>query len=216
MKKIFTYLFPQTIYTTSSTYNNRISVKEFRHIRSLYVEGIQQTGPYVTEIFDEAFLHFNIASFPINHALILGVGGGYIFHKLGSLFPAVTIHGVDIDQEMISIGKRFFGLEPMKNVTYDVQDAEHFVETHAKNKRKYDFIFIDLYIGDDVPDFFTKKSFFNNVRSLLSTRGIVLLNYQGAPNYRSKQKKLLELLSSVFTSVRQVHIQRNLFLLIKK
>jgi len=211
---IFSYIFPQTILNTSSKYNHDIRVIKRNGKNELIVNGIQQTGPYDTNIFDSAFRKFNIASFQPKKLLVLGVGGGYVIGKLHRLFSEVKIDAVDIDETIIDIAKTYFKLDSLQNIAYVAQDARIFVQKQFKHKNLYDGIIIDLYIGDDIPDFFSDEHFFLGIRSLLSKDGFVLINYQGTSSYVQKRVVLTLLLQKIFPSEEHLTIKRNFFFLL--
>jgi spermidine synthase len=61
-----------------------------------------------------------------------------------------------------------------KGVEELLGDAEAFM---ARNERKYDLVFVDLFAGRDVPDFVTTGVFLRQCRAGLSPGGHLALNY---------------------------------------
>lgn len=114
--------------------------------------------------------------------LVLGVAGGTVIHLLHSYYPKAVIIGVDIDQTMIDVGKKYFGLDQIENVSYICQDAEMFIAM----KKKFDIIIVDLFIGTHVPELVRKESFLKNLKTSLTNQGVVIINYLREFEYGEK------------------------------
>ena len=208
------YFFPQTIFQTSSSFNHDIRVIERNGRNELVVNDIQQTGPYVRRVFLDGLTTFNVSSLPnVKNILLLGVGGGFMISQLHSMFPDAHIDALDIDPTIIDIAQRFFSLPSTQKVEYIVADAQQFVQ---QKDRSYDFIFIDLYIGDDLPAFLDDAAFYRSILHLLTAEGRVLINYQGTSRYEENRKKLLSLLPTIFSKERHVQILQNCLIYLQK
>ncbi len=141
--------------------------------------------------------------------LVLGVAGGTVIQMLHSYYPQASIVGVDIDQTMIDVGKKYFGLDQIENVSFVCQDAEKFV---AK-KKKFDLIIVDLYIGTHVPELVRKVSFLKNLKASLTNQGVVVINYLREFEYEEKSKSLKETLVKLFPRVQEKDVHSNRFFL---
>src|SRR3990170_5760994 len=128
------YIIPQTIARFSTKYNEDIRVVEESGKPKLLVDGSRQSGGYVEWLWKKAFAAFKLGSGLkgpqglIPTILVLGVGGGTVIHLLHKRYPDAHITAVDIDPKMIEIGKRFFALGTIPNLSLVVADAEKFIK----------------------------------------------------------------------------------------
>lgn len=143
-----------------------MKVKSFFGQKSVWIGGFQQSGPLVEKLWSEALASFWPES-RISKILILGLGCGSVLKPLLKKFPNCQITGVEIDKEMIDIGKKYFNLEKYTNLKIVCDDAKNFCE---KTKEKYDLILVDMYKGN-VPE--KSKVYLKN----LNKNGIVLTNH---------------------------------------
>jgi spermidine synthase len=208
--KLFSFLFPKVLYRTSSQYNKEIKVISVDGKNQLLVNGIQQTGPYDESIFTEALSIFGVTDRPnISSILLLGLGGGFVAKKLHQHYPSAAIICVDIDPTMETIAKKYFGLQDIPQIHYVVADAQKFVQTVTKDT--YDVIVIDLFIGDDIPQFVDSHEFLNSIRNMIRKDGLLLINYQSYKKYAVRRAKLNKFLSLLFPSVIIQNIRNNCF-----
>ncbi len=209
------YIFTQTILQTSSKYNREIRVNEERGKLKLLVNGSRQSGEYIEKLWKEAFKAFGL---PQSHLqgdplqiLVLGVGGGTVIQMLNAYYPNASIIAVDIDQTMIDIGKKYFGLDRLPNISFVCQDAEQFVQ--KKTKRPYDLVIVDLFIGTHVPEVVRDENFLKNIKTMLMPRGSVVINYLHEFEYVKQSDELKELLERLFPSVIEKFNYNNRFFL---
>ena len=114
----------------------------------------------------------------IKNALILGLGGGTLAYLLHNYFAPEKIDGIELDPEVIKIGKDFFYLNSLTNLNIIQSDAVKWVESKSQREleEKYDVIFMDIFqveatpISCETPDFFAQSA------KLLKKDGILSLN----------------------------------------
>ena len=193
--------FSREVFRTSSPYNKDIRVLRHGSQLELQVNGIQQTGAYDTKVFDKAFTDFSIDTYPVTSALLLGVGGGYVIKKLKHCFPQSQITAVDIDMYMISIAHTYFGLSSISDVHYEVMDAREYIVQAITKNQQFDLIVVDLYIGDDVPEFLESTDFLQKIYSVLSPKGHALINYQHQTSYDARREVFERNLQKIFAKV---------------
>lgn len=203
------YIFPQRIAEFSSPYNKEIRINEERGKLKLLVNGSRQSGEYVEMLWKEACKAFGLPQRPFR-ILVLGVGGGTVIWLLRSYYPEADIVGVDIDQTMIDIGKRYFGLDTVEKLTFICDDAEMFV---AKERSKFDLVIVDLFIGTQVPKLVRKESFLKTLKRILTKNGVVIINYLREFDYLKKSEQLKRTLSKIFPYVAETSIYNNRFFL---
>jgi len=193
----------------TSRYNKSIDVIERLGKKELYVNGIQQSGPYTIRLWKNGLEYiFNNSPKKVENVLILGIGGGTIFPMLHTRFTNAKITAVDIDSEIIRFYSKYFSDNTTSYVSLICGDARNFV---VSGNKQYDLVIVDLYVGNDVPDFVTGKSFFLALKNIVSTRGMVVFNYFTDTNQWEKSQKLLDKLSTIFQSVIRKQNIRNVF-----
>jgi spermidine synthase len=105
--------------------------------------------------------------------LAFGLGAGVIPRILHTLYPDCLLNVVEIDAEMLTIAKDYFGLQPGPNLEVFVQDANVFLKEEPE---PYDIIILDTYCGNDLPLSVDSKFFMERCASALSPRGILAAN----------------------------------------
>jgi len=108
------FLFPRTVYKTKSKISGEIVVKEQLGDYTLHVQGLIQSGGIIKGIWKKP-LRFAQGKLSVSNCLILGLGGGTVVQLIKNRWPEAKIIGVEIDPEIIKIGRKFFGLGEIKN-----------------------------------------------------------------------------------------------------
>ncbi|MBN1443400.1 MAG: fused MFS/spermidine synthase, partial [Planctomycetes bacterium] len=106
-------------------------------------------------------------------ALIIGLGGGSIPMFLHKHYPKMQIDVVDIDPEVVTVAKQFFGFYEDEFLKAHVEDGRKFIE---RCKKPYDMILLDAYGKDSIPRSLVTREFFQAVRRALSPRGVLVGN----------------------------------------
>lgn len=110
----------------------------------------------------------------LKHMLMFGVGLGsfaQIVYKMG-FRPQFTL--VEIDKTVLSLAVDNFNAALLPLVRPVNMDAQLFLNN---DQQQYDLIFIDIFIGREVPLFVVKSDFLLACRSRLKPKGILALNY---------------------------------------
>lgn len=113
--------------------------------------------------------------------LILGLGGGNQPRQIRSLFPESEVHTVEIDEHVVQLAQKCFGLsttDPKQHVYVD--EAAAFVRKAAAANTKYDLII------DDIPrtavaataDGLHSATFYTNIVHVLTPNGLFLTNVE--------------------------------------
>ncbi len=207
-----TFLFPRTIVRTSSPYNRDICVIEDRMRYKLLVNGIHESSDYIAGFWQVALDGLQVKKLPaVQDVLVLGVAGGTVIHMLHHFFPNASMHGVDIDATMIRLGKTYFGLDTIKNLTFSVADAEVYVQ--KQKPASYTLIVLDLYIARHIPSFIADMKFLARVKRLLRPGGALLINYLRDGDYETKAVHLEKNLQKIYTRVSHIdHLNNRFFL----
>lgn len=109
--------------------------------------------------------------------LVLGVGGGAIFHQILKLFPNAAITGVELSKRNIEIGLRFFDLNK-PGIRIQQGDGRRFVEAYQDTP--FDLIIDDMFSnqeGDPVRVAELTLKWFRQLRACLHPSGTIALNF---------------------------------------
>ncbi|MCK8097476.1 fused MFS/spermidine synthase [Pseudoalteromonas sp. 1CM17D] len=110
------------------------------------------------------------------NVLIIGLGGGTLSNVIHALYPAAKIHNVEIDPAVLKVARNYFNFIENDTVTSSVQDGRIFIKRAAIKKQKYDWIILDAFNGDYIPEHLLTKEFFEEVKSVLAEGGVIAAN----------------------------------------
>ena len=110
------------------------------------------------------------------NVLIIGLGGGTLSNVIHALYPAAKIHNVEIDPAVLKVARNYFNSIENDVVTSSVQDGRIFIKRAAIKKQKYDWIILDAFNGDYIPEHLLTKEFFEEVKSVLAEGGVIAAN----------------------------------------
>ena len=108
--------------------------------------------------------------------LVAGLGGGSIPMTLNNLFPEAEIDVVEIDQAVVNVAKEFFFFDENDNMKVTVSDARVFIKRAALRGRKYDYIVLDAFGGDYIPEHLLTREFLSEVRTIMAADGVLVAN----------------------------------------
>lgn len=150
------------------------------------------------------------SSIQVDSSLILGGAGCtvpyYLLHKYDK--SKTTI--VEISPESIEMSKDYF-LKFFVNkdrVSFICGDAKNVITT-INPASKFDFIFCDLFIGENVIDLVFDAEFMSKLSSLLRGKGVLIINLGKAPI--DKMQKLFQNLTNYFDKAFIFYYQNSFF-----
>lgn len=108
--------------------------------------------------------------------LVIGLGGGTVPGALQAMLPEAAIDCVEIDPAVADVAAKFFNFRPARNTKLHFQDGRVFVKRAAQRQATYDLIILDAFDHMYVPEHLLTKEFLREVRTLLSTNGVVAAN----------------------------------------
>jgi spermidine synthase len=176
----------KVIYDKPSAYNNIIVTEDDNGFRVLRFErnGARQT---IAKPGDPTYLGFaytrvafsglGLADDP-RRIMIVGLGGGTMPMFLRHYYPNAAIDVVDIDPDVVSVAKEFFGFREDANLRAHVGDGRKFVESV---REPYDVVFLDAFGTRNVPPHLTTIEFMHAVRRSVKPGGVVIGNIWGRP-----------------------------------
>ncbi len=127
------------------------------------------------EVFRSAIQQIHPDFQEIKNVLILGFGAGsvaWILQKENHC--ACQITGVEIDKTVITLAKKYFRLDQIKNLDLHIEDAAYFMSVDTN---RYDLIVIDLFFDHRTPEKFLTAGFLKSLQEHLLPQGNILFNY---------------------------------------
>lgn len=154
-------------------------------------------------------LHFDPALRPRLRVYIAGLAAGVtsrqVHHFYGRLFH-LEIDGAEIDPEILSLGRRYFGLQgpDNRNLHAFTADGRLFLD---RSRGTYDLILVDAYADQMyVPFQMASREFFLRVRDRLAPGGLVGMNVADLGPDGRMLAAVRNTLATVFGAVEQIKI----------
>lgn len=176
IKRLLSYLVPIKVYETPSntstnlevTWNNGKLVLDSKHTN--YSHGSLE------KVLKKGMQHIGYSTLKnIKTTLLLGVAGGSAINLLrNEIQNKGTIIGVDIDPKVIDIATTYFNLGEYQNFEMVVQDAQIYI---AQNEQKFDFILVDIFEDNVMPNFLFESKFIENVKRAMAKECYILFNF---------------------------------------
>ena len=132
------------------------------------------------------------------------VGGGAfamptVFHRT---FPQSHVDAIEIDPELVSVGKRYFKLQEGPDFQVHISDGRRWFRDQ---RAAFDFIFLDVFHGPaNIPPHMVTREYFGELHQALGQQGVLALNTiaacKGSNNlfYRTMVKTLLAHFDPIF------------------
>jgi len=224
MKKILQKFFRgyAVLEEINSPINGKIQVwEDWFSKKRLVVSGISQSGEPVEKIWNTAIKQ--LSNLAIKNCLILGLGAGSAARLISQKWPGVKIIGIEIDPEMIRLGKKYFGLVEVENLEVKIEDALSCSNDPPAGEaglyhdsRKFDLVLVDLYLGDQVPAGAETDEFIKRIQKCLSSKGIVIFNRLYYEKKKEKTDKFGEKLEKIFAKIEAKKTSTNKLFLCQK
>ncbi len=176
----------KVVHTEKSLYRN-ISVLKEGNLLCLVFETRKDNPPYQTckDERDPKRFVFSYTKLILSgllykpdskNILVLGLGGGTLPMALSEMLPEATITSVEIDPAVIEIARQYFDYKESDRVLSVERDGRIFVKRAALKKQSYDWIIIDAFNGDYIPEHLMTQEFLQEVKSVLTDDGVVTAN----------------------------------------
>ncbi|MBL4593901.1 MAG: fused MFS/spermidine synthase [Flavobacteriales bacterium] len=192
---------------TTSKFNSQliVAIQDGKYV--LNAKNANYSFATLHKVFQQALKKVEIQN--VKSILVLGCGAGSIpaivYKELG-LKP--KIDAIEIDEKVIELGNKYFGLDQYSHLNVVIDDAMNFVKS---TNNKYDLILVDLFKGINVPEEFLSQHFFEQLKSLLNDNGELLFNYV-AYNHETKHrvKDIENVLAKSFSNRIKIHQLENI------
>ena len=165
------YNYIQVVKQDDGTVN--LVLNEGQAIHSIYNPNRVLTGWYWDYFLAAPYFNSGAAMGQVHRVGIIGLAGGTIARQFTQVYGAnVQIDGVEIDPEIVAVGRQYFAMTEPNLHTY-VEDGRTFLRaTH----QTYDVVAIDAFQQPYIPFQLTTKEFFEEIKAHLSPHGVVVLN----------------------------------------
>jgi len=227
-KKLF--LGYEVIEKVNSPINGEITVVEdLFGKREMRIGKVTQSGGLVEKLWGKIlnfkFLIFNQFLNSNFKCLILGLGCGTVAKLISNKFPKTKMVGVEIDPEVVKIGKKYFDLGKIDNLEIIVGDAFKPEKWEVRNGKldkevrgeNYDLILVDLYLGQEFPKEAESDDFLSGLKKVLNKNGLVIFNrlYYNYEHQREAEE-FLKKLKNVFPNIQTRKILTNMLIFASK
>lgn len=189
---------PKVIEEFNSKYSGKIQVRQGWGYKYVTTGNLTQSGGVVADIWKPVIKKFALKN---KTWLILGLATGTV----AKLIPQPSqITGVEIDPLMLQIGKKYFGLDKITHLKILNVNAKDYV---LKTKDQFDFVLVDLYFGDQVPEFVYSPKF---LKKLKKVGKMVIINHLFFDeDKRHKAGELVKKLDSIFKNIHLLRVLTN-------
>ena len=227
-------MFKKLLEKTKSPINGEITIYSLFGSPRMQIGGLLQSGGVVADIWKKGIKAATSKQLPAASILILGLGCGTAAKVFSQKWPKAEIVGVEIDLEVIKLGKKYFGLDKIPNLKIVCGDgiklAARYQKPEARIKKlkagnwqletgsldKFDLIIVDLYLGEQIPEKSESLIFLRKLKSLLSKNGIVIFNRIFWDTHKKSAKLFVQKTEKVFKEVKLVRTVANLLVICKK
>ena len=176
------------IYETWSAYHH-IAVIDSGGLRTLSFNGSAETRMSLANPLTGHFGYTEYFQMPLlfntnaSNVLMIGLGGGSAQRAYAHYHPQVKVETVEIDPDVVTVAKKYFGCQRTTNHNITVADGRMFLRHH---NGKFDVIILDAYragrYGSDIPHHLATREFFKLAADHLTDNGVLAYNVIGTIN----------------------------------
>ena len=175
-------------------------------VQSVYLKEGTLTGMYYDYALAAPFMS-GVYENESNDMLILGMGTGTYATQCEKYFSGerMTIEGVEIDEKITELSKRYFhASDKIKVTTYDGRAYLNAID------KKYDVIMVDAYQDITIPFQMSSREFFTLVKNHLKENGVMVVNMNmRGSGEGSINDYLSDTIASVFREVYTVDVKNS-------
>lgn len=194
----------QVLEEADSKFSGRLRVMDSWGSRYIATGPLTQSGGLVKDVWEAVLKKYGRKN---STWLILGLAGGTIAGVISRKLKPKNIVGVEIDPVMVELGKKYLGLNQVLNLDIVIADAKVYLESLTSH---FDYILVDMYLGDRLPDFVYDRKFLEKLKKSGNTVIFNHLFYDDSK--RKKAGELVESLKPLFSEVILVRKLTNLLI----
>ncbi|MCB1592466.1 MAG: fused MFS/spermidine synthase [Alphaproteobacteria bacterium] len=101
---------------------------------------------------------------------------------------------IDLDHDLLETAEKFILKGKIKeNKTFLVEEARAFLARSIREKKTYDFIYLDAYLGGmSIPEHLVTREFFQQIKDCLPEGGVFISNFIASPNFSNSLSRNLD------------------------
>lgn len=203
-----------------SKFNGLIQVVGTMEGPRIVVDGVTQSGGLMKQVWKAGLRKIKQLLPEAPDVLVLGLGGGSAVEVVKKYYPNARITGLEIDAEMVEMGKKYMQLSKIADFEIIIADATIWVEKNSKTvgdkSKRFDLILIDLFCGEEIPRQFYKEKFIGEVRKLLKKNGYIAFNHLYSFLKKNDARILLKTLRKIFSVVITVRPEANVIIIVQR
>jgi spermidine synthase len=127
-----------------------------------------------------SYPQFMLASLYVNpqprSILLIGLGGGTLPRAIAELLPDAQLDIVEIDPAVVRVAKQFFGFEVGPRTRVIESDGRVYVKKARRENRTYDWVLLDAFDHEYIPEHLLTREFIAEVKSILTPNGVLTAN----------------------------------------
>ena len=108
--------------------------------------------------------------------LLVGLGGGSVPQVLSELYPDAKIDVVELDPAVVKVARDYFHFNETDNMSVTTTDARVFIKRAGMQDRRYDFILLDAFNGDYIPEHLMTQEFLQETKQIMTEDGVLIAN----------------------------------------
>jgi len=169
IKRLLSYLIPIKIYKTPSDISSNLEITWNNGKLVLDSKNTNYSYGSLEKVLKKGMQHIGYSTLKnVKSTLLLGVAGGSAIKIMRKeIYNHELIVGVDVDPKVIELATAYFNLGAYQNLEINIQDAQDFMKS---NKQKFDFILIDIFEDNSMPDFLFERNFIENIKGAMQKK----------------------------------------------
>jgi spermidine synthase len=197
---------PKLIEAMDSKFSGQLRVLQGWGYKYIATGILTQTGGLVKDVWEPVLK--SLHSPKGKTWLILGLAAGTVAEMISKKYHPQKMTGVEIDPAMITLGKKYFALDKISNLEIITHDADDFLQ---KTTDHFDYILVDLYLGDRLPGFVYSPKFLKRLKLLSS---VVIINHLFYDDIKkANAEKLVTGLKTIFPKITLKRVLTNLMVI---
>jgi len=108
--------------------------------------------------------------------LVIGLGGGSIPMTFAELYPDAKIDVIEIDEAVVNVAKEYFYYSDTDNMKAHVDDGRPFIKRAGIRGETYDYIVLDAFSGDYIPEHMLTREFLEEVKTIMTKDSVLVAN----------------------------------------